>query len=137
MAANTAPIYTNVPVNSWIGPVLAANTTKDLSAGTIYLVCTAGVNGSRIDRLQFQPLGTNVATAGRIWINNGGATGTAANNAYYLDVTLPISTVSEVASIPAISIQLDLVLQATYRIYVTVGTVVAAGYMVTAVGGNY
>ena len=137
MAANTQPIFTGTP-QSWIQQTLATqNTTTDLTAGTIYLLATAGANGSRFDRLYLQPLGTNIATVARFWINNGATTGTATNNSWFLDVTLPSATNSIVASIPAIIIELNLIVQATYRLYATIGTTVAAGYDALVAGGNY
>ena len=41
MAANTAPIYSRLADFQFVVAALAANTTKDLTSGTIYLVFTA------------------------------------------------------------------------------------------------
>ena len=41
---------------------------------------TAGVNGARVDEIQAIHLGTNVATALRIFINNGSDPTVATNN---------------------------------------------------------
>ena len=96
MAANTAPIYPRLPDVQWAITVLAANTTTDLTAGTSYLVFTAdATNGGTVDGLKFRPLGTNAATVGRIWINNGSTTTTAANNTLYDEVTFLVTTVSQ------------------------------------------
>lgn len=138
MAASTTPIFTNVPMNWFSDAVLlTANTTTDLTSGTIVLLATAGANGSRVDRLYLQPIGTNIATVARFWLNNGSTTGTAANNRWFLDVTLPAVTNSAVASNPAVVIEANLVMQATYRLYAVVATTVASGYHVVSVGGNY
>lgn len=119
-------------------PVLTANTTVNLTSGTIYLVFTADAdNGSRVNKLIWQPLGTNIATVGRIWLNNGSTTGTAANNTQIKDVTLAATTVSQVAAIDNTEVLLDVALPAAWRIYVTLGTTVAAGFGVTVIGGNY
>ena len=147
MAQNTNPIFPLTPVNSWVSgaaatsgtPGLTANTTKDLSSGTNYGPIFTGkaVDGSRIDFIKARPLGTNVATVIRIWINNGSATTTAANNALYLERTLSATTVSETAELPDVILPLNISLPATYRIYATFGTAVAAGFHLTAVGGDY
>lgn len=138
MPANTAPIYTLAPDVQWIGAVAAANTTVDLTAGTIYLVFTAdATNGGFIQRIRFRSLGTNIATVARIWINNGSATSTAANNTLFDEITLAATTVSQVAALANYEVPLNFALIAGYRIYVTVGTTVAAGYGVTIIGGKY
>lgn len=147
MAQNTNPIFPLIPVNSWVSgtgatagtPGLAANTTTDLTSGTIYgPIETAGaVEGSRLDFIKVRSLGTNVATVIRIWINNGAVTTTAANNTLYLERTLSATTVSQTAEQPDIILPLNISLAAGYRVYATFGTAVAAGFHLTAVGGDY
>jgi hypothetical protein len=138
MAANTSPIFSKKGRASWAQGVVTANTTKDLTAGTIYEVFAAdATEGSYVEKLVAQALGTNVATVLRIWLNNGSSTGTAANNSLIKDVTLPATTNSEVAAIGNAEIPINLALPAGYKIYVTIGTGVAAGFDVTAVGGDY
>jgi hypothetical protein len=138
MAANTAQIYSRLADIQFGPTVLTANTTVDLTAGTIYLIFTAdATNGGRVEKLIIMPLGTNVATVLRIWLNNGGVTGTRANNNQIRDVTCPATTVSQVAAIGALEVPLNIALPLGYTIYVTTGTTVAAGFDVTAVGGKY
>ena len=138
MAANTAPIFPRTPQVEWAQPVLAANTTTDLTSGTIYQVFAAdATEGSRVDYLQIMALGTNVATVLRVWINNGSTTATAANNVMHKNITLPATTVSQTAQLTEQQVNLDLSLPPGYKLYVTLGTAVAAGYGITAVGGKY
>jgi hypothetical protein len=147
MAQNTNPIFPLIPVNSWVSgpaanaatPGVTANTTKDLTSGTIYgPIDTAGaVEGSRLDFIKVRALGTNVATVIRIWINNGSVTTTATNNTLYLERTLSATTVSETAEQPDIILPLNISLAAGYRVYATFGTAVAAGFHLTAIGGDY
>jgi hypothetical protein len=147
MAQNTNPIFPLIPVNTWVSgaaanaatPGVTANTTKDLTSGTIYgPIETAGaVEGSRLDFIKVRALGTNVATVIRIWLNNGSATGTAANNTLYLERTLSSTTVSETSELPDIILPLNISLAPSYRIYATFGTAVAAGFHLTAIGGDY
>jgi hypothetical protein len=147
MAQNTNPIFPLIPANTWVSgaaanaatPGVTANTTKDLTSGTIYgPIETAGaVEGSRLDFIKVRALGTNVATVIRIWINNGSVTTTAANNTLYLERTLSATTVSETAEQPDIILPLGISLAAGYRVYATFGTAVAAGFHLTAIGGDY
>jgi hypothetical protein len=147
MAQNTNPIFPLTPVNSWVSgaaatagtPGLTANTTKDLSSGTIYGPIFTGkaVDGSRLDFIKLRSLGTNVASVIRIWINNGSVTTTAANNTLYLERSTLATTVSETAEQADFILPLNISLPAGYRIYATFGTAVAAGFHLTAVGGDY
>jgi hypothetical protein len=138
MAANTAPIFPRTPQVEWSNAVLAANTTTDLTSGTIYQVFAAdATEGSRVDYLQIMALGTNVATVLRVWINNGSTTATAANNVMHKNIALPATTLSQTAQLTEQQVNLDLSLPPGYKLYVTLGTAVAAGYCVTAVGGKY
>lgn len=139
MPANTNPIFPRTPhVGYSDAVVLAANTTKDLTSGTIYLVFTAdATEGSRVDFLRIMPLGTNVATVMRVWVNNGGATATATNNRMIANITCPATTNSETAALTQQQVDLDLSLEPGHRLYVTIGTAVSAGFHVTAWGGKY
>lgn len=147
MAQNTSPIFPLTPVNTWVSgtaatagtPGLTANTTTDLTAGTNYGPIFTGkaVDGSRLDFIKLRALGTNVATVIRIWINNGSATGTAANNTLYLERTLASTTASQTSEQPDILLPLGISIPAGYRIYATFGTAVAAGFHLTAIAGDY
>lgn len=135
MPANTSPIFPLTPNISW-ATVTTANTAKD-GTGAVVTVFTAGANGSRVDYLKVRALGTNVATVLRVFVNNGGANTTAANNSLILDQTIAATTNSETAQLVDNIIQLDLSLPAGYKINVAIGTTVSAGLQVTGVGGDY
>ena len=140
MAANTTPIFSRIGRvgQSDALPIATANTSKTLTSGTIYLVFTAdATNGSRVSKLIWQGLGTNVATVGRIWLNNGSTTGSATNNTLIKDSTLAATTNSETSAIGSTEVTLDIALPAGWRIYVTIGTSVAAGFNVAVIGGDY
>lgn len=141
MAANTSPIFSVQGDIQWAtgtgAIVQSANTTTDLTSGTIYAVFTGGTNGSYVQRIRFRHLGTNVATVGRVWINNGSTTGTAANNTLFDEITIAANTLSQVAAAINYELPLGFALPAGYIIYVTLGTGVAAGFKVTVIGGDY
>jgi hypothetical protein len=137
--ASTARFSTNGASQWSAGPVgLVANTTKNLTVGTvgtdIFLVHTVtGASGHLIYSVTAQPVGTNVATVCRLWLNNGlsapGTGGTAAHNLYLDELILPASTLSEVSGMQLFLKPLRIKdWPNTCRLYATFGTAVAAGY---------
>lgn len=137
MAANTAPIFSRIPDVQWANSIAAANTAKD-GTGTVNTVFTAdATNGGRVEKLKVRPMGTNVATVLRVFINNGSTNATAANNVLYTEATIAAATLSEVAALADTEITLNLALPAGYKLNVALGTAIAAGVAVTAVGGKY
>ena len=139
MAGNVQPIYSRVPDIQWSsGAITAVNTTTDLTTGTIYPVFTADTtNGGFVQRIRFRALGTNVTTVARVWINNGLTTGTAANNTLWDEITLNATTATQIAALATQELPLNIGLPPSYRIYVTLGTGVSAGFDVTVIGGKY
>jgi hypothetical protein len=142
MAANTAPIFSLLGDVQWTntGAMVTANTTKDLTSGTIYLAFTAdATNGGFVQRIRFRSLGTNTnATVARVWINNGGATATIASNTLFDEITLTATTVSETAALATFELPLNFALPPGYKIYVTLGTApTSAGWQGTVIGGKY
>lgn len=135
MPANTAPIFTLVPNVGW-GEVATANTAKD-GTGTVVLIFTAGANGSYLQKARIKAKGTNTATVLRFWLNNGATNTTAANNTLIGEITIAATTLSEVAALAENEYIFDFPIPAGYRIYVTIGTTVAAGLHVSCLGGDY
>jgi len=137
MAANTQPIFINVPKVSWGANITAANTAMD-GTGTVTTVITAdATDGSFINRLTIRPLGTNIATVLRVFINNGLTNATALNNALIVDISLPATTASNTTALAPIDIPLNIALPAGYKLNITLGTAVSAGFAVVAFGGDY
>ncbi|MDB5167084.1 MAG: hypothetical protein JWN26_229 [Candidatus Saccharibacteria bacterium] len=145
MTANTAPRYTVVGDNAsnaatGMAPTLttAAADFTGISTNN-QLVFTAGTNGSRLIGIHFEAIGTNAASVARVYINNGSANTTAANNSLIGQLTLPATTTSAVAAVgsadfyfPNGALDLDI----SYRIYVGLGTTVAAGWVPTPTQGG-
>jgi hypothetical protein len=134
---NTTPIFTASADTQWSVSATTANTSKDLSSGTTYLVFTAGSNGGYVQRLRFRALGNNVATVARIFINNGSATSGATNNALWDEISLAQTVLSETSALSTYEVPLNFALPSGYKLYVTLGTAVSAGYTITCVGGKY
>ena len=138
MPANTQPVFSRLGDVQWApAALLTANTAKD-GTGTVSTVFTAdATNGGFVQKLLARAIGTNVATVLRVFANNGAVNTTAANNALVAEYTLPATTLSEVAAQPDYVVPINLALPAGYKLNCTIGTTVAAGYMLTAVGGKY
>ena len=138
MAANTAPIFSLLGDVQW-GPtaITTANTAKD-GTGTVLNVFTAdATNGGFVQRIRFRSAGTNIATVARIFINNGSTNATAGNNVLFDEITLAATTVSEVAALVTYELPLNFALPPGYKLNVTIGTTIAAGYFVSVIGGKY
>lgn len=138
MAANTAPIFSLLGDVQWGATTIAtANTAKD-GTGTVLNVFTAdATNGGFVQRIRFRAAGTNVATVARVFINNGSTNATAANNILFDEITLAASTLSEVAALAVYELPLNFALPPGYKLNITVGTTVAAGYFISVIGGKY
>ena len=143
MAANTTPIYSRAGQISFSALLQTANIAKD-GTGATQLIFAAGADGARVERIRIKPVGTNVATVVRIFINNGSDPASAANNVLYAEKTIAANTLSEAAEsvlneLPTITdtTAFPLVLPPSYRLYATIGTTVAAGIRITAIGSTY
>jgi hypothetical protein len=137
MAANTSPIFLLRPRASWVSTGVNANTALD-GTGTVATIFTAdATNGSKIEEVYLEHLGTNVATVVRFFINNGSTNATASNNTLIHEETMAANTLSQTARAVDIVWRANLVLPAGYKLNVTIGTAIAAGIQVTGVGGDY
>ena len=137
MPANNNPIFSKKGALQWAAAALtAANTAKD-GTGTVSTIFTAGVEGNFLHKLIARPLGTNVASVLRVFVNNGLTNATAANNTLIAEFSLPATTLSEVAAQPSFELPLNFILPATFRINCTLGTAVVAGFSLTIIGGEY
>lgn len=146
MSANTTPIFPLTPKIGF-GKVINADTSYEAPTTSGVLVFTAGVNGSRIDQIRARALGTNAATVLRIFINDGLGPGVS-NFALVYEKSLTASTASASAETGT---DIDLLVEKSpgekhcpievlppgYKIYASVGTTVASGYMVSVHGGDF
>lgn len=138
MPGNSDPIYSRVGAIGQHTGITAAQNTYDGAGANDTLIFTAdATNGSYVQRLRFKAKGTNVATVARVYINNGSAPGTPANNTFFDEVSLPATTAAAANSTPTIDLPLNIALPPGFRIYVGLGTAVAAGWVVSTVAGHY
>jgi hypothetical protein len=131
----STPIFPATPKVSW-GKLIDDNTNYD-GTGDVVELFVAGENGSRIDMIKIKPLGTNVATVMRLFLNNGSSPTTPANNSLIFELTLPETTASQIASLAEYQEVLDIAIPTGYKLYGSLGTEVASGYQVTVFGGDY
>lgn len=138
MAANTAPIFSLAGDVQWGATTITTlNTAKD-GTGTVLTVFTADTtNGGFVQRIRFRAAGTNIATVARVFINNGSTNSTPSHNVLFDEITLAATTLSEVAALAVYELPLNFALPAGYKLNITVGTTVAAGYYVSVIGGKY
>jgi len=135
MAVNTAPRFTGTADFQGSKTIVTANTTKDGTGGAPDLIYTAPADGGLVEGVVCMPLGTNTASVARLFLNNGLTLATASNNMMIGQISLPATTNSEVAALLALWIPIPRAMQdmvATHRLYVTIGTTVAAGWAFSA-----
>lgn len=133
---NSNPLFTAVGKTGW-ATMTAANTAKD-GTGTVGTIFTAdATNGGYVQKIIGRPLGTNVASVARIFLNNGLTNATAANNTLIAEIGLQATTVSEVAAQTGVELNLNIPIPPGYRLMVALGTAQAAGWAFTAIGGDY
>lgn len=144
MAANTAPIYTllgDVSTDSGTGMsaviTAAAADYTGISANNRLVFTANATNGGFVQRLRMKAAGTNVAAVMRVYLNNGSTNTTATNNSFYGEVSLPATTASTTSATVDIDYPMNFALPPGFRIYVGLGAAVAAGWTVTAIGGEY
>ncbi len=143
MPANTQPIFTLTPDTTTDGStgmsqgVTAAAADYTGVSANYVLIHTAGSNGSYIRSIVCKAKGTNVVTVARVFINNGSTQTTATNNAFFAEISLPATTASATASTPEIEFPLEIALKAGQKLYVGLGTAVAAGWVFVALAGQY
>lgn len=142
MTANQNPIYGLTPKISAIGNTVttAANTAFD-GTGTVITAHTAGANGSYLQSITFCAQGgagnNNVASVARLFINNGTTPGTATNNIFIGEVTLPATTGSASTAVPPVVFPLNRPIPAGYVLNWCLGTAVATGYWANCIAIDY
>lgn len=137
---STAPQFVTTPNAGAPATLTAANTALDGTGATgRALIFTAGTNGSLLPGITIRHMGTNVATVLRVFKNNGSDPEVAANNALVKEVAIASNTVDQTAASTEYFAALDLVMKGggtPERIYVTLGTAVAAGIKATPHNGG-
>lgn len=145
MAANRQPIYSvqgDVSVDNSTGmaptfTTAAADYTGATATHNKRVFTADATNGGFIQRLRFKAIGTNVATVARVFINNGSDNTNASNNSFYDEISLPATTAIATAATVTIDLPMNFALNPGFRIFVGLGTTVAAGWVCVGIGGEY
>ena len=73
----------------------------------------------------------------RVFLNNGSTPTVATNNVLFEEMTLAITSATETSAQTIQEVIVNTALPAGWRVYVTLGTAVAAGVAVSGIGGDY
>jgi hypothetical protein len=114
-----------------------ANTSFDMSTGISSSLFAAGASGSYINKIRFKPSGSTNASVLRVFINNGGATTTGANNVLYAELSVPSITVSSTVAQNDFEIPFNIAIPANYRLFGTTAAALGGGYDIVTVAGDY
>lgn len=145
MAQNKGPVFIligDVTTNngSTMSQTFGASAAADytgISANYVLVYTADATNGSYLERLRFKANSTNIATVARIFFNNGAAQGTATNNAFYGEVSLPATTATNTAATVEIDYPVNVFLPPGFRVFVGIATAVANGWVCMGIGGEY
>ena len=141
MAVNTTPIFSKAGAIGGIGSTTLATVPAadytGVGAQNILVFTSDATNGGFVQRIRLKAIGTNVAAVARIYINNGSTNGTATNNVFYGEISLPATTAATTAATVDVDYPLNIALPAGYRLYVGLGATVAAGWVVSVIAGAY
>ena len=140
MASNTSPIYSGVGQIGFTTVLTAANVTYDATAANGATVFLASISGSFLQRIRFKASGSTTATVARVFLNNAsGVTGSAVNNVLFDEITLPVTSTTQVAATAVYELPMNIALPSGSAVVVTLGTAQAAGggWYASAIGGSY
>jgi len=134
----TAPQFATTPNVGTPATLTAANTAVDGTGSTgRALIFTAGSSGSYLKKAKSNPKGTNIKTVQRFFLNNGSDPEVAGNNVLIAEMTIPANTLDQDDESITTEEVLDMAIPASFRVYSTLGTAVAAGVHTLIEGGNY
>jgi hypothetical protein len=148
MAKNFNPRYTIAGSNgsdsgTTMAPTLttAAADYTGISANNKLVFTADATNGSRLVGVHCEAVGTNTQSVLRVYVNNGSANTTAANNSLVGKVTLLGTTASNTVAEPSVDFMFAggvCDLEPGFCIYAGLATTVAAGWVVTPIlGGDF
>lgn len=148
MAANVAPIYPKIPDFDAVAVTVGNTNSQGLGTiGTdIFLLKTAGVDGTILRRIRFMPTASvsptnTTATVGRVFISTTSSGATSSANTHLLaEVTLAAQSANNSASgVNPVDISLDVVIPSGFSVLVTNHSAPAANtvWKVLAISSDY
>ena len=147
MPANNLPMYVKAVSNSSTGGntktfsakiTLAANDFDGTSANNVLVATMDSSNGSFLLGFMCKACGTNVATVARMFLNNNSTNTVAANNTFIGEMPFTATTAAA-AGITSNDIwwPINRPFEPGTKIYIGLGTAVAAGWQFTPFYGAY
>lgn len=132
MAVTSTPIFIQTPEMA-IASLSSANTNRD-GSGDIVAVWTAGSDGSRIDHIDIQAIGTTTAGVIRLFIHDG------SSNHLWREILVTATTPSTTVAVWSASVDCSVpanicVLQTGYSLRASTHN--AQNFRVMAWGGDY
>jgi len=142
MPGNTQPVFSKAGAIGLHSSALGTSVVSDYdgTGANNQIIFTAdATNGGFVQRLRFKAKGTNAVSVARIYINNGSTNGTASNNSFYGELSLPATTASTTAATVDIDYPLNFALPAGYRIVVGISAAagLSTGWICTTIAGAY
>lgn len=144
MAGNTTPIFSRIgAIGLNAGATIGTTIVSDYNgtgANNAVIFTADATNGGFVQRLRFKALGSNAtASVARVYFNNGSANTSAANNTFYGEISLPITTASTTAATVDIDYPINVALPAGYRVVVGISSSanLGAGWSITTIAGAY
>jgi len=110
------------------------------SANHVLVHTADATSGSIVYWIIFKAVGTNTASVARIYQNNGSSNGTAANNGFIGELSLPATTSTNTAAVAWDFVwkpPVPIVLPPSFRIYVGLWTTVAAWWVATCIAWKF
>ena len=142
-APNIDPIYTRVgDLGLGGGTGLGTSVISDYDgtgANNALFYTADSTNGSYVRSIRFKSKGTNAAAVARIFINNNSSVGSAGNNSFYGEISLPAVTASTTAATVDVDYPMGIALPPSYRIYIGISAAsgLANGWTPTVIAGKY
>lgn len=141
MAANINPSFTGSANNGLLHLLLVTGdgASYDGTGANAKIIFIAdATNGSFFERVDVTPAGTNgTASVMRFWRNNGSSVGSASNNNFIGELSLPATTASQAAALVQQVKAFGFWLEPGFRIIAGLGNSGSAGWYAQAYGGNY
>ena len=142
----TTPQFGAEPILAYnANAITAANTAMDGTGTVVFLEenvagtradWIAGPGGAFIDMLSIRSRGTNVQTVMRLFANMNASNGTAVNNDLLEEATCPATTASNIAALAPVNMVVKKWVPEGTKLFVTIGTAVAAGFSATMYGSQ-
>lgn len=137
-ANNTTPVFIQNSSISYC-KLKKANNNFNGTGNNVQLLFTAGPNGSFVDKIRIQSMGTNSASVFRLYLNNGLDRSNPDNNSLLYEYSLAAVNASEGEKKEEHELILNLNIQGGYKFYCSCTTLAANnnGWAVTCIAGDY